>query len=61
MRQKEVRAYRADNPGAPFFGISDYPEGQLASLREVVTATLFRPLPDSRVLGFKEVKGGQLA
>jgi hypothetical protein len=56
QEQKRVRSFWADDPGFPFFGISDYPDDvALASIRDQITATLLRPLPDSRVLGFKEV------
>lgn len=41
----------------PFFGIRDYPEElAVVRLRELVLDTVLRPEPDTRVLGFKEIR-----
>lgn len=43
-------------PTHPWWGIDGYPEQYaLDSLRHLVLDTLIRPLPDSRVVGFKEI------
>jgi hypothetical protein len=57
------RAFRKDAPTTPqhpWFGIDGYPP-RLAEehLRALVLNTLLRPEPDSRVLGFKEIRYGQ--
>jgi hypothetical protein len=40
----------------PWFGIDGYPEQYaLRSMRRLVTETLLRPRPDTKVLGFKEI------
>lgn len=44
----------------PWFGIDKYPEGlAVQQLRELVLDTLIRPLPDTRVVGFKEIRWQQ--
>lgn len=56
QKQKELRRGHAADVGFPFFGINEFDEqASLDQIRELVTRTLLRPLPDSRVLGFKEV------
>ncbi len=41
----------------PFFGIDSFPaEDSLEQLRELVTRTLLRPEPGTRVMGFKEIR-----
>lgn len=50
----------ADNdplpPTHPWWGIDGYPEQHaLAMMRQLVLSTLIRPLPDSRIVGFKEI------
>ncbi len=54
---KAPRGERARSPNSPWFGIVDYPdEVALAQIRELVTRTLLRPEPDTRVTGFKEIR-----
>lgn len=44
-------------PRHPQFGIEGYPAGvALADIRALVVDTLLRPEPDSRVVGFKEIR-----
>jgi hypothetical protein len=41
----------------PFFGIGDFPaERSLAAIRGLVLETVLRPKPDTRVVGFKEIR-----
>lgn len=41
----------------PWYGIDDYPaEVSLAHLRNLVSDTIFRPGPDTRVTGYKEIR-----
>lgn len=41
----------------PFFGIRDYPADlALTRIRELLLDTVLRPAPDSRVVGFKEIR-----
>ena len=48
---------RTARPTMPFFGITGYPEAAaLAGIRRLVTETLLRPEPDTRVTGFKEIR-----
>jgi len=43
-------------PTHPWFGIDGYPEEYaLAGMRRLVTDTLLRPLPETRIVGFKEI------
>jgi hypothetical protein len=43
-------------PTHPWFGIDGYPEAHaLRSMRRLITETLLRPHPDTRVVGFKEI------
>jgi hypothetical protein len=43
-------------PTHPWWGIDGYPERHsLALMRRLVLDTLIRPLPDSRIVGFKEI------
>jgi hypothetical protein len=57
------RALRKDGPTTPqhpWFGIEDYPPRlAVAHLQALVLDTVLRPEPDSRVLGFKEIRYGQ--
>lgn len=53
QRVKQV----ARRPFNPWFGMCDYPvELSLERIRELVIDTLLRPEPDTRLLGFKEVR-----
>jgi hypothetical protein len=53
QRVKQV----ARRPFNPWFGMFDYPaELSLERIRQLVVDTLLRPEPDTRVLGFKEVR-----
>ena len=41
----------------PFFGIGDFPpERSIAAIRALVLQTVLRPKPDTRVVGFKEIR-----
>lgn len=47
----------ARRPVNPFFGIRDYPrELAVRRMRALVEDTLLRPEPDTRVVGFKEIR-----
>jgi hypothetical protein len=47
----------ARRPFNPWFGMYDYPaEVSLERIRQLVVDTLLRPEPDTRLLGFKEVR-----
>jgi hypothetical protein len=53
QRVKQV----ARRPFNPWFGMYDYPvEVSLERIRQLVVDTLLRPGPDTRLLGFKEVR-----
>ena len=57
------RALRKDSPTTPqhpWFGIEDYPPRlAVTRMQALVLDTVLRPEPDSRVLGFKEIRYGQ--
>ncbi|MBS44363.1 MAG: sulfotransferase family protein [Nocardioides sp.] len=49
------RAFR--DPTHPWFGVGDFPaDRSLAALRGLAIDTVLRPEPDTRVVGFKEVR-----
>lgn len=55
----ERRKHRNDSSQStdPFFGIGEYPgQRSLRMIRDLVTETLLRPEPDTRVTGFKEIR-----
>ena len=44
-------------PQHPWYGIDDYPQSlALARMRQLVVDTIFRPEPDTRVTGMKEIR-----
>jgi hypothetical protein len=50
---------RTERPTMPFFGITGYRRDEaLLALRRLVVDTLLRPEPDTRVIGFKEIRWG---
>ena len=47
----------SDDSTQPFFGIVGYPGNKaIATIRRLITETLLRPQPDTRVTGFKEIR-----
>lgn len=56
--EKETRSGPAlRQPTHPWFGIRDVPlDRSLVATRRLVTETLLRPAPDTRVTGFKEIR-----
>jgi len=50
-------ADRQDDSTQPFFGILGYPGNKaIVTIRRLITETLLRPQPDTRVTGFKEIR-----
>lgn len=61
-RSERQRNTRGEALGArhPWFGIDAYPEGlALRDMRALVLDSIIRPQPDSRVVGFKEIRWQQ--
>lgn len=59
-RQSQLASGEPTTSTHPWFGVEDYPPGvALDHMRRLVVDTLLRPAPDSRVLGFKEIRYGQ--
>lgn len=58
MREREAHLGEVPTtPRSPWHGIDGYPPDlALANMRTLVTQTLLRPLPDTRVVGFKEIR-----
>jgi hypothetical protein len=59
-RRRALRKEGATTPQHPWYGIEDYPPRlAVARMQSLVLDTVLRPQPDSRVLGFKEIRYGQ--
>jgi hypothetical protein len=58
MREREAhRGEVPTTPRSPWHGIDGYPPDlAIAAIRSLVTQTLLRPAPDTRVVGFKEIR-----
>lgn len=62
QRQRRSQEKRGLEPGShttadAFFGIDDFPvRRSLSGIRRLATETLLRPEPDTRVVGFKEIR-----
>jgi hypothetical protein len=55
--KERIRDGRVLTARSPWFGIEQYAtESALAGMRTLVTQTLLRPAPDTRVTGFKEIR-----
>jgi hypothetical protein len=56
-QMRQLAAARTDTPTHPWFGIKGYPRRRaLDEMRAYVIRALLRPEPDSRVIGFKEIR-----
>ena len=52
-----AEAERADTPRSAWYGIDEYAAtAAVAQMRELVVTTLLRPKPDTKVVGFKEIR-----
>ena len=57
VKEAERVKQAARRPFNPWFGMYDYPiELSLERIRQLIVDTLLRPEPDTRLLGFKEVR-----
>ena len=55
--KERVKPVPARRPTHPFYGIADVPlDVSLRDVRRLVLDTLLRPEPDTRVVGFKEIR-----
>jgi Sulfotransferase family len=56
-RESESRRFDPMTPHDAWYGIDTYPDGAaIAGLRALVLNTLLMPEPDTRVIGFKEIR-----
>lgn len=57
LKEIEARGTWAESPGSAYYGINHYPiDTALGEFRQLVTETLLRPMPDTRIVGFKEIR-----
>ena len=55
--KESAEATRADTPRSAWYGIDEYAApAAVAGMRELVVGTLLRPKPDTKVVGFKEIR-----
>jgi hypothetical protein len=60
MRKRREADYGSHHTEHPWFGIESYPEDVAVQyFHDFVVDTLIRPLPESRVVGFKEIRWGR--
>jgi hypothetical protein len=57
ITKEAAEAGRADTPRSAWFGIDEYASAAaMTGMRELVVGTLLRPKPDTKVVGFKEIR-----